>query len=111
MARKINKYKIRALVDACGLIRELYKSQNISIATVSVSGEARKHKHNLMEEVYYIEKGEGQVVIDNEIIELEEGDLISIPKEKWHYLRGNLEVLVINFPPYDISDVIYSEPD
>ena len=107
MVEKINKYSIAPVADACGLIRELYKSCNISIASVEVEREAREHKHDIMEEVYYVEQGDGSVVIDDEEINLEKGDIISIPQHKWHYLKGNLEVLVINSPAYDVSDVIY----
>ena len=109
MTQKINKYNVEPIRDACGLIRELYKSSALSISTVEVIGKARKHKHEKMEEIYYVEDGNGSVVIEEEVIDLKQGDLISIPKHKWHYLQGNLEVIVINSPPYDVSDVIYAE--
>ncbi len=63
-----------------------------------------------MEEVYYVERGNGQLIVDDEVIELKEGDLISIQQNSWHYLKNlgkkPLEITVTNSPPFDRNDVI-----
>jgi len=113
MTEKINKLDIRPKEDPCGLLRELYNSKNLSIAHVAVLGETRNHMHRKMEEVYYIEKGEGQVVVDDKALNIREGDIIPIPKNTWHYLRKSeenpLEVLVITHPKYDQDDLIFEK--
>ena len=110
MVEKINKYEIKPKEDPCGLLRELYNSENLSIAHDTVLGEVRKHMHRKMEEVYYVEKGEGELVIDDKVLSIREGDIIPIPKGSWHYLKKlegkPLEVLVITHPRYDPNDLI-----
>ena len=113
MANIISKNKVQPHVDPCGLLRELYSSRNISIAHDTVIGEARPHMHNVMEEVYYVTKGRGEVVIGEEVFSIRKGDTIPIPKDTWHYLKpmqnNPLEVLVITHPKYDPNDLILKE--
>jgi mannose-6-phosphate isomerase-like protein (cupin superfamily) len=110
MIKKINKLDIKPEKDPCGLLRELYKSKNLSIAYVVVLGEAEKHMHRRMEEVYYVEKGEGKLVIGDKILDIKAGDVIPIPKNTWHHLKKlegkPLEVLVITCPKFDPDDLI-----
>lgn len=110
MVKKINKNEVKPKEDPCGALRELYNSRDLSIAYDVVTGTAGKHMHRKMEEVYYVEKGEGQLVIGEEILDIKEGDVIPIPKNTWHFLRKlegkPLEVLVITHPKYDPNDLI-----
>ena len=113
MIKKINKRDIEPKETSCGLLRELYASENLSIAHDIVLQDAKKHMHKKMEEIYYVEKGEGELVIGNEVLKIKEGDLIPIPKNTWHYLRRiknkPLEVLVITYPKFDPKDVIFED--
>lgn len=113
MTNKINKYDVKPKEDPCGLLRELYASENLSIAHDIVLRDAKKHMHRKMEEIYYVEKGEGKLVVGNTVLDIKEGDLIPIPKNTWHYLRKiknkSLEVLVITHPKYDPEDMIFEE--
>jgi len=107
---KVNKDDVEPIEDTCGSIRELYRSEKFSIAYVVLTGKAREHTHRKMEEVYYVEKGIGQLIINDSVTDLKEGDLVPIPKNSWHYLKNlgkePLEVTVTNSPPFDRSDVI-----
>jgi len=113
MVKKINKKDIEPKKDPCGLLKELYSSKNVSIAHDIVLGTAQKHMHRKVEEIYYVEKGEGQIVIGEETLDIKEGDLIPIPKNTWHYLKKlegkSLEVLVITHPKYIPEDLILAE--
>ena len=110
MVKKINKNDIEPKTDPCGQLRELYNSENLSIAHDIVTGTSGKHMHKKMEEVYYIERGEGQLIIGDEVLDIREGDIIPIPKNTWHYLKkiedNPLEVLVVTYPKYDPDDLI-----
>lgn len=110
MIKKINKRDVEPKEDPCGLLRELYGSENISIAHDIVLGTSQKHMHRQMEEIYYIEKGEGQLIVGEEILEMKTGDLVAIPKNTWHYLKKlkgkPLEVLVVTHPKYIPEDLI-----
>ncbi len=100
--------EIKPLEDACGSIKELYSSENMSLAYVSLSGKGKKHKHNIMEEVYFVTKGEGYLTIESNTYNIEEGDTISIPKGSWHSLATDksLELIVATYPGFDRDDVI-----
>ncbi len=110
MAEKTSKSETVPKNDPCGLLRELYNSGDLSIAHVIVLGEAKRHLHRKMEEVYYVEKGEGQLLVGDELLEIKEGDVIAIPKNTPHFLKRiegkPLEVLVITHPRFDPSDLI-----
>lgn len=48
---RVNKNNVEPFEDPCGLMRELYHSDNISIAHVQVLGQAERHKHRKTEEI------------------------------------------------------------
>lgn len=110
MVKKVSKYNVEPIPDPCGALRELYKTTNLSIAHDTVERDATKHMHRVMEEVYYVEKGEGQLVVGDEVLDITEGDIIGIPLNTWHYLKKiegkPFEVLVITHPCYDPDDFI-----
>ena len=111
--KKISKYEVKPVQDPCGLLRELYSSDHLSIAHDTVVGDAKKHTHKVMEEIYYVEDGEGQLLIDKEILDIKKGDLIPIPKNTVHALKKlkdtELQVLVVTYPKYDPHDLILAE--
>lgn len=97
---------VNPILDACGELRELSYSSNISLAYVTLNGVAKKHKHYVMEELYFITKGCGYITIEDNRYEVHSGDSLSIPKKKWHFLEGNLEALVITSPRFIPEDLI-----
>ena len=109
MQKIVKLYNVNPILDACGEIRELASSPNVSLAYVSLDGVAKKHKHYVMEELYFITKGSGYVTIDDEKYLIKEGDSINIPKERYHFLEGNLEALVITHPKFIPEDLILEE--
>lgn len=108
----IRKTDVPSIEDPCGQLKELYNSNNISIAHVVVSKISKKHKHNKLEEVYFITRGTGIVGIGNKEAEVKTGDTIPIPKNTWHYLKPKgkpFELLAITNPKYDPKDMILEE--
>ncbi len=107
-----NLDNVPAIPDTCGFIKELYSSPNLSLAYVFLDGKAKKHKHNIMEEVYFVTKGSGFLTISDKKYSIKKGDTIAIPKNTYHFLEtheSSLEVLVITHPKFDVNDVILSE--
>ncbi|MDO8508983.1 MAG: cupin domain-containing protein [Nanoarchaeota archaeon] len=104
-----NRADILSFGDLCGRIQGLYDSQNISIAYVKIEENAISHKHDKMEEVYYILKGEGIIQIGKERRKIGVDDVISIPKGEYHHLENTskepLELIVVTHPRYDSTDV------
>ncbi len=120
MMARVNRNNVEPEEDPCGLRRDLYHSGNLSIAHFQITGQAEKHKHpeksksgEEREEIYYVEKGEGEIIVNGETLTLKEGDTYPVPKNSWHYLKkveGKLfEVLVISHPEYDPDDFITEE--
>jgi quercetin dioxygenase-like cupin family protein len=106
------KKSLEPAQDSCGTLWQLYEDDNISLAYVDVTGTAEEHSHKRMEEKYRIERGEGLLILDDKRVGLRKGDVISIPRDSWHYLKNTgalFEVLVFNRPPYDTSDFIPRE--
>ena len=119
-----NMNELPTLTDVCGELKELYSSENQSLAYFIVKGKAGKHKHEVMEEVYHIVKGEGYITIEDakqssiactgngtfpcDKYPVSAGDTISIPKGKWHYLETEtkLELMVVTYPRFMPEDVI-----
>ena len=59
------------------------------------------HTHETQEEVYVVVRGSGRMKVDDEIVELEEWDAVSVPPGAWRgYEAGpdGLEILVIGAP-------------
>lgn len=104
--------EVESIPDTCGKIKELLFTNSMSFAYVTLKGVAKEHKHNIMEEVYTIIKGQGYLTVSGNKYEIEKGDTISIPKNEWHYLesQSGLELLVVTSPRFDPTDVILNNP-
>ena len=108
----IRKDDVKPIISSCGPLRELYSSENIDISHVVIDKPTKKHMHKKMEEVYYIVKGKGILVLGEKEFEVNETDLIPIPKNTWHYLKPKnkpLEVLTIIHPKYNPKDEIFEK--
>ncbi len=105
-----NTREVEPIEDTCGEIREVYQSDRLSLAHVRLSGKATKHLHRVMEEVYYITRGNGYLTIGEERYPIEEGDTIGIPRDVWHYLETGegreLELIAVTHPRFNLDDVI-----
>ncbi len=44
----------------------------------------KRHHHKIMTEVFYMLKGEMELVFDDETVVLSEGDTITVPPNVWH---------------------------
>lgn len=106
----VNRKNVKPISVSCGKLQELYSSENLSLSYVVISGKSKPHKHQKMEEVYFIVKGKGKIKIENEIFPIQTGDVFAIPKNKFHNIQDieePIEVIVVTHPKYDPNDVIY----
>jgi mannose-6-phosphate isomerase-like protein (cupin superfamily) len=105
-----NRKNIVSIQDNCGRIQEMHNSKNLSISYATIKGKAKSHKHNIMEEVYYIVKGEAKMFIGKESFNVKTGDVIPIPKKIYHHIENNsktpIEIVVVTHPKYIKSDNI-----
>ena len=106
----ISRDKVKSIKDVCGTIKELYSSTNLSLSIATITGKSTPHMHKKMEEIYFVLKGRGEIFIGNESATIKEGDLVAIPKNKFHYVQTekgeSIEVIVATHPGFDPNDVI-----
>jgi mannose-6-phosphate isomerase-like protein (cupin superfamily) len=109
---KMNLEDIPSELDACGEIRHLYTSKNLSFSHVKVVGPAKPHSHKMLEEVYYVTKGHGELVLGKKVLKIREGDVIPIPKNTVHQLRPvnsePFEIVFITYPAFTMQDVHFT---
>jgi len=89
-------------------IRELYKSERMSLAEATVYHETKLHFHNTAEEIYYILKGKGIMEIEGERRDVSEGDTVVILPEKKHRIFATKKIRFLCFcsPPYSDEDTV-----
>ena len=111
MTEKINVEDVNPIDDPCGTLREVHSSENLSIAHVIVTEDAKPHLHKKTEEVYIVSKGKGKLVLGDKELDIGEKDVIPIPKNVVHYLKKipdqPLELWVVTYPKYDPDDMIF----
>ncbi len=56
----------------------------LSSTNLNPKKETRGHSHNKQEEIYFIHKGKGLMVLDDKEIPIESGDIILIPAGVFH---------------------------
>ena len=76
----------------------------VSIHVVTISKDSKVHYHKKLTEFYYVLEGEGELQLDDDVIELRPNTLVMIKPLTRHRARGNLRILNIVSPPFDESD-------
>lgn len=61
---------------------------NFSTATFKPGQEVEEHKHDTMYEVFYIQSGKAQFVVNGEVLTLQTGDCITIEPKEVHAQRN-----------------------
>lgn len=96
--------------------RELLNAQHLSVCVVRIApGQTVKpaHSHPNGEEVVYIIRGSGRVVVDGAVGEVKEGTAILFPQGSVHMVQnsGSEEMKAICFyaPPSDLSTYKFFE--
>lgn len=110
--RKLNVYRLPLAANVCDqLLREVDRNPNWSMAHVLMNPRAWSllHEHHVMEEVYIITRGTGNLIRGEEIFSVRAGDAIRIAPHTRHKLINtgvvSLEHLVLAAPPFDPTDV------
>lgn len=106
----VNRKNIKPIEDACGKLQELYNSDNLSLSYSVITGSSKPHKHQKMEEVYFIVKGKARLKVGDKIFTIEAGDVFSIPRNEYHNIQDveeTIELVVVTNPKFDPDDLIY----
>lgn len=105
-----HRKSITPIIDACGILQEMYTSENLSISYSTIEKDTIPHKHKILEEVYVILKWRAKIVIGNEVFEISSGDTFGIPKDTYHYIteiEESIELIVVTHPKFIQNDLIY----
>ena len=97
----------------CGQARRIVTGADndaVSIHRVRIDGEATKHYHKVLTEHYYILEGAGQIELDDRLVEVSAGDVVCIPPQTRHALRGHFEIINVVTPPFRADDEHVVEP-
>ena len=72
-------------------------------------------KHSFMKNIksnrtYFLLKGNGQFYVEDEIINLNEGEMLVIPKNTKYAFKGNFDSILVDCPAFNSDDdIIYNE--
>jgi mannose-6-phosphate isomerase-like protein (cupin superfamily) len=93
--------------ETCGQIRPLIEERDGAAAEVHhvEIDHAKLHYHEKTDEIYYIIKGQGTMVLDDEEIDLREGVVVYVPRGVKHKAIGKLTVLTVCIPRGVLNDV------
>jgi mannose-6-phosphate isomerase-like protein (cupin superfamily) len=116
----VDEKNLIEIPDICGKVIELFNKENsacknMSIATVFIDPgkESKKHFHKVMEEIYYIIKGEGEISIDNNKFLINEGYSVLLSPMSIHQIKNIgesvLKFISIDSPPFYETDVYFSD--
>ncbi len=110
---RIEIKKLPEVPNICNqILREVWKSENISIAYVEMAPKniSLLHKHQTFTELYYILGGRGILYVGNEKFAVKKDTLVEIKPDIAHKLKNTgksiLKHLVISTPAFNPNDVI-----
>lgn len=88
---KLKHPKLKRTVNGKMFLRELIGSTSTQISINSLPGQASvpfTHRHKENEEIYIFLKGKGQMQVDNDVIDLEEGSVVRVSTAGFRCMRN-----------------------
>lgn len=83
---------------------------DLSVTWVELAGHHRRLVTDRSTRLYLVVDGRGTITVDEEILEVERGDLVVIPPGTPYHLDGDLIYVVMNQPGFREGDDRYLEP-
>ena len=82
------------------------QNQSLAEARVPAGGRTERHYHKVLEELYFILEGAGEIELNGERRTVGAGDAILIPPGAWHTIMATepLRFLCCCAPPYAHED-------
>jgi mannose-6-phosphate isomerase-like protein (cupin superfamily) len=93
--------------ETCGAIRCLVVEEDQAAAEVHhvEIQDAKLHYHKQTDEFYYVIDGRGEMILDDEKIELHRGVVVYVPRGVKHKAVGKLTVLTVCIPRGVLHDI------
>ena len=102
MAKPINIYSKFNKFDDYWSPKVISEMNNYQFKLVKIKGEFIKHNHSDTDEVFIVLKGSMKIEFDSEIIEINEGEMIVVPKGVDHKPTAEFECHVMLVEPKGI---------
>ena len=81
-----------------------------SIVRTHLNGKHPYMKNILSNRTYYILNGKGEFFFEEEIINLEQGDMLTIPCNTKYAFKGKFDAILVDYPAFKVeNDIIYNE--
>jgi mannose-6-phosphate isomerase-like protein (cupin superfamily) len=98
---------VKPWAETCGAIRCLVVEEDGAAAEVHhvEIQDAKLHFHEKTDEFYYVIDGQGEMILDDEKIELHRGVVVYVPRGVKHKAIGKLTVLTVCIPRGVLSDI------
>ena len=82
-------------------------SQRLSMVVqpVNIGGKIGVHMHEEDEEVFFVHKGKGTVILDDKCITVDEGSVVYIPPGTWHGFEAgdDMQLVWVISPPHFVE--------
>ena len=102
MTKPINIYSKFNKFDDYWSPKVISEMNNYQFKLVKIKGEFIKHNHSDTDEVFIVLKGSMKIEFDSEIIEINEGEMIVVPKGVNHKTTSEKECQIMLVEPKDI---------
>jgi mannose-6-phosphate isomerase-like protein (cupin superfamily) len=98
---------VKPWAETCGAIRCLVVEEDEAAAEVHhvQIQDAKLHYHEKTDEFYYVIDGHGEMILDDEKIELHRGVVVYVPRGVKHQAVGDLTVLTVCIPRGVLHDI------
>ena len=107
------RYVVRRIDDVaptdcpCGQSRRAitgHDNDAASVHVVTIARDSKRHYHKRLTEFYYVLEGRGQMLLDDDVVDIEPGMVVMIPPGTVHVARGQLKIVNMVVPPFDPDD-------
>ena len=75
--------------------------KNANAVLVEVDGKHGKIKSILCDRVYFVIKGKGEFVINEEVVPVKKTDVVIVPKNTPYDFRGKMRMLLVDLPAFE----------
>lgn len=89
------------------LLRAADSDADVSVTWVRIDGEHQRLRTDASTRLYIVLEGAGSITIWDEVVEVESGDLVVVPKGAPYHLAGAMTYLVLNQPGFRDGDDLY----
>ena len=79
---------------------------NVSIAYAEITGWHGKIKNIKSDRVYIIFDGEGEFILNDEIISVQKMDAVIVPKNTPYDYHGNMKIFLMDLPAFEAENDI-----